>query len=296
METPPPGPRSGSPMDLTANDVFKAGWSTRLSWCIVAGVGLHASLLVLSPAWDRPVDPGEDGDPGGQLEVVAVADAPNPAGADPLLLPTIEEVEVALSPEGEGEEDEGEGSGGGGPGTVETLLEGLRGSRAPEPTVVEPQPEEEVADRTETEDDEDGTQAQDGRTHVDGAALLSEYEDALSDGDGPDLDRLSAFRPELALRSPSSWILLRNPSEVGEFLQERFRGPDIDGNPGMLSVAIWIDEGGSVEWAEIHRSSGRTRLDDSALELFQAVARFRPAREDGVRVPMAVVFWLSYPW
>jgi TonB family protein len=64
----------------------------------------------------------------------------------------------------------------------------------------------------------------------------------------------------------------------------------------MLTVAMWIDERGSVEWAEIYRSSGHEHLDESALELFQEVVSFLPARERGVHVPMAVVFGLSYPW
>ncbi len=125
--------------------------------------------------------------------------------------------------------------------------------------------------------------------------LTEQLEERLTREEILDLERLSALRPELALTSPSSWILVRNPVEVGEFLERRFGGPQAEERPrGTLSVAIWIDERGSVEWAEINRSSGDAELDRSALELFERVVSFSPAREDGFRVPTAVIFWLSF--
>jgi TonB family protein len=62
------------------------------------------------------------------------------------------------------------------------------------------------------------------------------------------------------------------------------------------SVAIWIDERGSVEWAEINQSSGRTDLDELALQLFSEVVAFHPARDQGVRVPISAIFWVNFPW
>ena len=65
---------------------------------------------------------------------------------------------------------------------------------------------------------------------------------------------------------------------------------------GLVDVAVWIDEWGSVEWAEISRSSGLQELDEIALALFNEVASFRPARDQGVRVSMSVIFSVPFPW
>ena len=65
---------------------------------------------------------------------------------------------------------------------------------------------------------------------------------------------------------------------------------------GLVDVAVWIDEYGSVEWAEISRSSGHQEMDEIALALFNEVASFRPARDQGVRVSMSVIFSVPFPW
>jgi TonB family protein len=51
-----------------------------------------------------------------------------------------------------------------------------------------------------------------------------------------------------------------------------------------------------VAWAEISKSSGREDLDELALALFNEVADFRPAREEGVSVSRSVTFALNFPW
>jgi TonB family protein len=61
-------------------------------------------------------------------------------------------------------------------------------------------------------------------------------------------------------------------------------------------VTLWIDERGSVEWAEVSQSSGDRELDEFALSVFNEVAVFRPAREEGVRVSRSVSFALNFPW
>jgi TonB family protein len=63
-----------------------------------------------------------------------------------------------------------------------------------------------------------------------------------------------------------------------------------------VSVAVWIDERGAVRWAEIDQSSGRTEMDEAALELFREVALFRPARDEGVPVARSAIFWVRFPW
>jgi len=91
------------------------------------------------------------------------------------------------------------------------------------------------------------------------------------------------------------WILIRNPAEVDRFM----RGVAYSGNSedeGLVDVAVWIDEWGSVEWAEISRSSGYQAMDEIALALFNEVASFRPAQDQGVRVSMSVILSVPFPW
>lgn len=108
------------------------------------------------------------------------------------------------------------------------------------------------------------------------------------------LERLSALQPELAFGSLSGWLEVQNPTEVVDFMQERFARESEDEPQRTMVVALWVDERGSVEWAEISRSSGRDDFDESALELFRDVVSLRPARERGLNVPTAAIFWLRW--
>jgi len=112
-----------------------------------------------------------------------------------------------------------------------------------------------------------------------------------------DLDRLAEIRPELAVMIPSMWILLRNPTEVENFLRRSYGRWTLDRDePGSVTVTVWIDTRGSVEWAEISRSSGRNELDEAALALFNEVVAFRPARHEGVSISGSATFALLFPW
>lgn len=96
---------------------------------------------------------------------------------------------------------------------------------------------------------------------------------------------------------PSMWILLRNPSDVESFLRRSYGRWSLDPDePGSVTVTVWIDDKGSVEWAEVSRSSGRRNLDEAALELFNEVVAFRPARHEGVPVSGSATFALLFPW
>jgi TonB family protein len=61
-------------------------------------------------------------------------------------------------------------------------------------------------------------------------------------------------------------------------------------------VAVWIDDRGSVEWSEVTKSSGHVDMDEAALALFSDITSFRPARDQGVRVSMSVIFSVEFPW
>ena len=110
-----------------------------------------------------------------------------------------------------------------------------------------------------------------------------------------DLSRLSGLRPQVVLPGTSAWILIRNPAEVDRFMNAIADGEGSEVE-GLVDVAVWIDEWGSVEWAEISRSSGREDMDEVALALFTDVASFRPARDRGIRVSLSAIFSVPFPW
>jgi TonB family protein len=112
-----------------------------------------------------------------------------------------------------------------------------------------------------------------------------------------DLGRLSGLRPELAFMTASAWVLIRNQEEVEAYLRRTYRERRLDpAVRGTVSVTLWIDQRGAVEWAEVSQSSGRTDLDEVALALFNEVADFRAARDRGQTVSRSVTFSLNFPW
>ena len=145
---------------------------------------------------------------------------------------------------------------------------------------------------------EDGTQLDEevDSLTIDEDAVLSELAE-LPEPDSLMLDRLSALAPELAFMSASAWVLIRNQAEVEAFLRRSYREGLIDESAsGSVSVTLWIDRRGSVEWAEVSKSSGRTDLDELTLALFNEVAHFRAASERGLTISRSVTFSVNYPW
>jgi TonB family protein len=119
----------------------------------------------------------------------------------------------------------------------------------------------------------------------------------LPASDSIDLGRLTGLRPELAFMTASAWVLIRNQEEVEAYLRRTYREGYLDPNvSGTVSVTLWIDQRGTVEWAEVSQSSGRTDLDEFALALFNEVADFRAARDRGQTVSRSVTFSLNFPW
>lgn len=292
MRTPTPQPNSQDWWLRSANDRFKARSQERLCWATIAAVAVHAVLFLWFPSWGPPELLFQSSSQPVEMELVAIAGSPALSSAMPVV--TVSETdETTTAPDEPGSEDGADGSEEGMGGLSDAARAELLRRASPAPTIIEPEPEpeEEPAEREVASAEEEG----DG-TRIDAHSSIHDHE-RLSRDEALYLERLSALRPELAFMSPSSWILLRNPSEVGEFMERRLRPPQVEpGARGAVSVALWIDEEGSVEWAEINRSSGRRHIDETVLELFQDVVSFRPAREGGVRVPNAVIFWLSYPW
>jgi TonB family protein len=173
------------------------------------------------------------------------------------------------------------------------LWDRLAGRGGPSPSVVEPSP---VSAPLGAGDDLPRDRASAPEVDVTVIEDLSTADSELLLETSPlDLSRLSAVRPQIVLPGTSAWILIRNPAEVDRFMNSA-DGRLSSEAAGFVDVAVWIDEWGSVEWAEISKSSGRLELDEIALALFNEIASFRPARDRGVRVSMSAIFSVPFPW
>ena len=262
---------------INANDHFKAQWSNCWAWSMVAATGLHVVTFILWPAWNVSTQFVDEGAGRQSFEWITlslpVAGAPGNLGED--AGPEVEAAPVG----GEGTQlSPWEAA-----GLSDAMRQLLRGPQ-PVATLAEPAPQESPDDRTAS-----------GPTPIGGDASSAVLEE-LAAADSLALELLAALRPELALLDPSSWILVRNPVEVGDFMRRSAELPTMPGERRVASVALWINESGSVEWAEINQSSGSADLDELALELFNDVVAFRPARDQGVRVPISAIFWVNFPW
>jgi len=281
----------------SANDRFKAQLGSHLQWSLVASVLLHAAIFLVWPWGDLPEPGGSSALGEFHLQVIGMgaADQGDRAG---VLAPLFVEEGEDPSDEEAGEDSEAGADGESGaddPGLWDWELAGAAMQRMAQVTasVVPAELDREGdPDAPEGEFVEGATGEGDEAFHLRRATSELDFE-RLTGEEMLDLERLSVLRPELAFNTPSRWLLVQNPKEVGTFLQERFGASGSADSPQRsLSVSLWIDERGSVEWAEINRSSGNQRLDDSALELFRDVVAFRPAWEQGLRVPVAVIFWV----
>ncbi|MDZ7779761.1 MAG: energy transducer TonB [Gemmatimonadota bacterium] len=271
---------------------------------LAASVLMHAAILAGWPALSIPELAGGTAVGSGHMEVVSLGALP-PPNAPRSLVPLAmavadQEDEDEKGADGEAdrpdpsdfdESAERAAAGRRGDGRV-----GLRRVASLQPRMTDPAPARENPAPTDSasaaEEPSDGEESEGLRIRRGTEDL--EYQ-RLSDEEALRLEELSALRPELVLFSPSSWLVLRNPDEVGSFLRARFEQNDAgteDG--GSLSISLWVDERGSVEWAEINRSSGNGSLDASALELFRDVVAFRPARDRGRHTPVAAIFWLTW--
>lgn len=282
--------RSPDPVRTTANDRWKAQWSNRLAWATVAAVALHAAVLLLWPDWDTP-DPLTD--PAAelvQMDWITLQDMPPGGGGGlPVAAAPVSDTPDSLSTEPDLEE-QGGASEGDRTALAEALRERLlRGRDAPRPSVTQPEAEPPASDETETGDGNDSTS-------IGGDASTAQVPE-IPEADELELDRLSTIQPGLALSSSSAWVLLRNPVEVERYMRRNSRQQGLgDDTDASVSITLWIDERGSVEWAEVSESSGRQELDEIALALFNEVAAFRPALDEGVRVPKSVIFTVHFPW
>ena len=274
-----------------ANVAWKAQWGNTLAWSTTLAVVAHAVAFAFWPAWensDSLIDPDLElmgtvwmelyappSNGGGNMAVVSLATL---VESDSL---PVEEVDVRGITGGSELADEG----------LSTMLrDRLAGAGSPAPTLVRfsagSGPPGVSDDRGDTREREDIPTVEDSAPAE--LALLLETSSM-------DLSRLSGVRPEIVLPGTSAWILIRNPLEVDRFMSGTTSRRSF-GAEGLVDVAVWIDEWGSVEWAQISRSSGLQEMDEIALALFNEVASFRPARDRGVRVSQSVIFSVPFPW
>ena len=253
----------------------------------------HATLFALSPAWAvspellDPLTQAGDvqlisyGDGASTTETVSslptVLGDSDPAGVSETGLegPLVTDAEVAA--------------------LWDALGDRTRRGRIRLPSLAEPSlTPEPVSEPTEIEDGV--ATEEDESPNIENDASLADLAE-LPAPDSLALDRLSSLRPELAFMSASAWVLIRNQAEVEAYLRRSYReGLLAEDAAGSVSITLWIDRRGSVEWAEISKSSGRSDLDEFTLALFNEVADFRAARERGLYISRSVTFSVNYPW
>ncbi|MDH3205851.1 MAG: energy transducer TonB [Gemmatimonadota bacterium] len=282
------------PKGRSANQRFKDRWEGRVAWSTTGAVLFHAALFswvgfqVVLPLMDRAPSQG-------QLTLLPPSFSEG-AGLEGRSTPlALEEEEAAEQEEAESAGLDGSEAGGTGDGDEAMELWSAAAQRLGYRGIFR-------ADVVEM--DSERPADREGEADADSLSIEALASDALAElayGDSLDLelslDRLTELRPELAVMIPSMWILLRNPTDVETFLRRSYSRWMLDRDePGTVTVTVWIDTKGSVEWAEVSRSSGRGELDEAALALFNEVVAFRPARHEGVSISGSATFALLFPW
>jgi TonB family protein len=251
-------PGSGAGSVRTANDRWKGGWGNRVAWSTLIGAGVHAVILIVWPMWE--------------ISDRRIARTSEMIQIDPIIA-------YGGSPE-EGEDP-----------------------NAAQPT------QEEVAEELA----EGGA----GGVEIDMDALLAHYGDvapavvhpivpraAAGEWSRPlpplNLDFLEMLSPRMAEQALAVILpIIRNPTVLQRFLRTRYN-PVFERYRGgaHVSVAMWINDQGAVEWAAVSKSSGYEVLDEIALAVFNDVVQFTPARQEGLRVPVSLVISVPFtsPW
>jgi len=272
---------------IRGNEHWKAASRKQTVVATLMSLGIHLLIVLLVPPWTAQAEPSERFQDFLRLEplmVVEEAFGSEDAGAGmaPAFVPNIEPETDPGDPQGAVDSFDSDLLG---------ATEHLRGRLLGEPTLAATvvEPEEMNPPGVSGDDSAGGTEFGElgSGTTVPDWLTVSALE----------LDRLSAVRPEMVVLAPSSWVLVRNPFEIEQFmLASRQEGRLDPAFEGWVQVVIWIDERGSVEFSEVSRSSGDPEVDELALALFRDVVSFRPARNGGVTVPVSVIFQLNFPF
>lgn len=287
-----PPARNQRPRDrqfYSANERWKAQWNARLASSTMVAVAAHVLIFTVGPSWRTSVPTSDPEQLQAMRLVWSSADGALPGRGTELPLATPVSDEQGPTPVQPGLEDGTAVEGGDLAESFEAFRGRLLRRALPAPAIAqsEPEPERPTADPSAADSES---------LMIGGKASIADLPTSV-DSSSLDLDRLSALRPELALSLLSAWVMLQNPTEVEAFMARSYRLGWLDPEvTGRVSVTLWIDKRGSVEWAEIAESSGRPDLDELALALFNEVVAFRPARDNGVSVSRSVVFSINFPW
>ena len=320
MSAPRRGRVPHQPRLTTANEAWKAQWNDCLAWSTMLAVAVHAAAFAFSPGWD-PLDVWVERDLellGTGTSWVSLDAAPSSDGGGgtavasgaPLQLQEPDSLPAGV--------DAGARIGGPELATLAFsggLRERLRGRGGPIPTIVEPdrgldrESDRELAlppasptldddppDALEPDTHEEDRQGEGIRVIVESPTLADPA--FRLETSTLNLSRMAGITPELFMPGTSAWLLIRNPADVEEYMKIVGYEQYMQGTAaqGLVNVAVWIDDRGSVEWSEVTKSSGRVDMDEAALALFSDIASFRPARDQGVRVSMSVIFSVEFPW
>jgi TonB family protein len=288
----------GAPGDLwspSASERLRSRWNARVRWSTLLAAALHVLVFAASPVWRTGPLESERREVAGRplVQLPATLQLPGSGEGTPGAVRR-----VAIEGEGEaGSEGDAEDRLGRADRGMAELWDALGartlGREPLRPALAETVPAPVRAQQQSRE--AEGAASEDGLT-ISGRAATADLT-LLPEPDSIDLSRLNALRPELAFVSASAWVLIRNQPEVEAFLRGAYRQGRLDPSAaGTVGITLWIDRRGSVEWAEISQSSGRRDLDEFALALFNDVASFRPAREQGVAVSRSVTFSVNFPW
>jgi TonB family protein len=239
----------------SANEKWKDRWRTWVLVSTAAGAIGHAIVFILVPAWEIVGRTNPRGIEMVQIDPILSVGAQTDAGDEAIPAEvTLEEVEIETTEAGQG-------------GVVEVdLTDLIEVFGIPGPSIAYP-----VLPR-----------AVYGEAPPPAPPLL--------------LEEVTPLTPRLAGASIAVQLpVIRNPTVLQRFLRSRYNPvyQEPDGN-GHVSVAMWINERGAVEWTAISQSSGFPMVDEIALEVFNDIALFTPARSRGQRVPVSVV--ISVPF
>ena len=308
------------PRLTTANEAWKAQWNDCLAWSTMLAVAAHAAAFAFSPSWD-PLDVWAERDLellGTGTSWVSLDAAPSSDGRGATAVASgapLQLQEPDSLPPGV---DAGAHIGGPELATLAFsggLRERLLGRGGPIPTIVEPdrgldrESDREIAlppaspaldddppDALEPDTHEEDRQGEGIRVIVESPTLADPA--FRLETSTLNLSRMAGITPELFMPGTSAWLLIRNPADVEEYMKIVGYEQAMQGTAaqGLVNVAVWIDDRGSVGWSEVSKSSGRVDMDEAALALFSDIASFRPARDQGVRVSMSVIFSVEFPW
>jgi TonB family protein len=152
---------------------------------------------------------------------------------------------------------------------------------------------------------------------AEGEAMLDHLElpePAISVPDAAGVAHVSAPAPQVAmvldpvsiaraLEMPSPpgliWPEILNPRQMTRFLSQRYNPLHSSAVAGrFVSVAMTIDRRGTVEWIDVHESSGSAALDQIAVDMFSSIVEFAPARRSGVATAVTLVITVPFnrPW